>query len=661
MASFTDIVKEQRSQGAGVFGSLGKATGQRTLERIDPRNYLFNRNGLAAALFPGLKGFQAKTGTTSKLNEASSSSLSSNQANSLASRIEDVAKNTFVLPGMARDMNVMRQNIIKLVRLGGGKPSNKAMSTKQRQEAYESQFGKKSQSPTQIGKKDDVEKKSGNWFSNLIDFLFSAKGLLSLGILAGLGKLLENEKFRATMIEWVGGFFKAIFNGIAVTADFLGTILTDPAVVESIKNMFSHLFDLAKKIAFLPVTEIEILGHKFTVNLLEAVLGSMAVWFGTKGAMTAMGSILMKSIAGGAIGASAGGLISRALITALGVALSPKVLVAAITVGLAYAINDAMKSNKQGKALDSGNFKQFRESIWKAGNYDHEGGTGETAEETQRLNDETVAELKKIAADEKATPYSRGVANRHLEDISSGVLKLPEPKDMKAITTPTQQMGNEPSEELINSIKKLEGFSAKAFWDHKQYSIGYGTKANNKDEVIDEKEADRRLRAVVKETRDKVVKYGEKYNYGLNSSQIDSLTSFAYNLGPGILDKVTNTGKRSIQEIAEAIPKYNKASGEVNKGLEKRRNIELAMFNANPSSGATTTLASASPASGYNVASASTNINDETRNTMRSSGGNNTIVNSPTTNVASGGNQKGRSAPVYDTDMTNTLMGRQYA
>ena len=63
----------------------------------------------------------------------------------------------------------------------------------------------------------------------------------------------------------------------------------------------------------------------------------------------------------------------------------------------------------------------------------------------------------------------------------------------------------------------------------------------------------------------------------------------------------------------------------------------------------------------YVTVSASTNINDETRNTMRSSGGNNTIVNSPTTNVASGGNQKGRSAPVYDTDMTNTLMGRQYA
>ena len=61
------------------------------------------------------------------------------------------------------------------------------------------------------------------------------------------------------------------------------------------------------------------------------------------------------------------------------------------------------------------------------------------------------------------------------------------------------------------------------------------------------------------------------------------------------------------------------------------------------------------------IASASSNINDEIRNTMRPSGGNNTIVNSPTTNIGSGGNKGGNSASVYDTDMINTLMGRQYA
>ena len=41
MASFTDLVKSQRSQGKGVIGSLGGAAGKKTLEKIDPRNYLF--------------------------------------------------------------------------------------------------------------------------------------------------------------------------------------------------------------------------------------------------------------------------------------------------------------------------------------------------------------------------------------------------------------------------------------------------------------------------------------------------------------------------------------------------------------------------------------------------------------------------------------------
>ena len=231
----------------------------------------------------------------------------------------------------------------------------------------------------------------------------------------------------------------------------------------------------------------------------------------------------------------------------------------------------------------------------------------------------------------------------------------------KPSTSPTKdnQSGDEPSEELISNIKKLEGFSAKAFWDHKQYSIGYGTKANSKDEVIGEKEADRRLRETVKQTRNKVVDYGKKYNYGFNSSQIDSLTSFAYNLGPGILDQVTDKGKRSIGEIAAAIPKYNKASGKVNKGLEKRRNIELAMFNANPSSGATTSLASSSSSSGMVLASASTAMSDQRMAAMAPSGGN-TIINNKPVNVASNApSSGGKTASTYDNELFQTLVGYQ--
>jgi hypothetical protein len=90
MATFTDIVKEQRSQGAGVFSSLSKAAGQRTLERIDPRNYLFNRKGLATALFSGLKGYQAKAGKDTSELKSSSSTLTSGQVELITNKLDEL-------------------------------------------------------------------------------------------------------------------------------------------------------------------------------------------------------------------------------------------------------------------------------------------------------------------------------------------------------------------------------------------------------------------------------------------------------------------------------------------------------------------------------------------------------------------------------------------
>ena len=59
MATFTDILRKQRKSGAGIGSSLATAFSERAKERLDPRNYLFNRKGLATALFPGLKGYQS--------------------------------------------------------------------------------------------------------------------------------------------------------------------------------------------------------------------------------------------------------------------------------------------------------------------------------------------------------------------------------------------------------------------------------------------------------------------------------------------------------------------------------------------------------------------------------------------------------------------------
>ena len=142
-----------------------------------------------------------------------------------------------------------------------------------------------------------------------------------------------------------------------------------------------------------------------------------------------------------------------------------------------------------------------------------------------------------------------------------------------------------PSGEIKKYIKSTETFVPKAYWDFKQYSIGYGTKANSKDEVIDEKEANVRFEEHVQESFDIVLKFAKKHNYKFTQNQADALTSFVYNLGPGSLKQVTNNGKRTIEEIQNAILLYNKVrSSKTNEleeleGLTKRRQAEVQFFN----------------------------------------------------------------------------------
>jgi adenosine deaminase len=62
---------------------------------------------------------------------------------------------------MARDFDIMKKNIIKLVKLNGGKPTSRAesffMTQKQREEALEAKFGKKS--PTKVEMKAQEKRK----------------------------------------------------------------------------------------------------------------------------------------------------------------------------------------------------------------------------------------------------------------------------------------------------------------------------------------------------------------------------------------------------------------------------------------------------------------------------------------------------------------------
>ena len=168
-------------------------------------------------------------------------------------------KYNMVLPAMARDMNVMRQGIVKLVKLSGGEQRNKAdmffQKSAEREKSYESQFGKRletvSKSPTKVG----GEKEGGGFFSNILSFLF--KGLLVGGGLALIGKILENEETRTRIKDFLVGAFTAIFNAIGKGFKLIGETLSDPKVQESIQNMFKDIFNTFKTILTTSVGQIE--------------------------------------------------------------------------------------------------------------------------------------------------------------------------------------------------------------------------------------------------------------------------------------------------------------------------------------------------------------------------------------------------------------------
>jgi len=194
---FAQIYKQElKSQ--GVLSSLGSTILKRTKERFDPRNILFGGTGIISSTGQKIfgKGFQALSSGKkisdgeSLKSEALSQLLESSKAQNDLLRRQDtrlaiIGKNTMPLRAMARDMNVMRQNIIKLVKMGGGTATNKAdmffRKTAEEEAAYEGKFRAESK-VEQIKPVDSTGKKE----ESVLD---KAKGLGSLALIGALSGL----------------------------------------------------------------------------------------------------------------------------------------------------------------------------------------------------------------------------------------------------------------------------------------------------------------------------------------------------------------------------------------------------------------------------------------------------------------------------------------
>jgi GH24 family phage-related lysozyme (muramidase) len=188
---------------------------------------------------------------------------------------------------------------------------------------------------------------------------------------------------------------------------------------------------------------------------------------------------------------------------------------------------------------------------------------------TRLLGGQPLPPPAPVAQSKPVSSWIPGV-NIHpeIKTITAGVI----PQSASPIVTPSiDTLIVDPG--LVAYVKSVEGFSTKAFWDYKQYSIGYGTRANSSTEVIDEAEATRRLTVEINAAEKLVEAFAPNASKGLKQA----LTDLTYNVGTGweqgSLGAAVKAGK--IDTIKADILLFDHAGGEVNAGLTKRRQAEV--------------------------------------------------------------------------------------
>ena len=188
------------------------------------------------------------------------------------------------LPGMARDMNVLRQNIVKLVKLKGGETSRFGgtadeffKGSKEREDALEAERASKkkipakSSSPTPEGGGGigDIFTMIKNGLIQGAKFLFNPKNLLKIlgklalplliigtlfsGIKAGFEKYQETGNFTEAIVSGLGGMLEFLTFGLlgedtlkqvfdSLTGVFQPVLDTVSNIFDSIKGFFEGIF-----------------------------------------------------------------------------------------------------------------------------------------------------------------------------------------------------------------------------------------------------------------------------------------------------------------------------------------------------------------------------------------------------------------------------------
>lgn len=144
------------------------------------------------------------------------------------------------------------------------------------------------------------------------------------------------------------------------------------------------------------------------------------------------------------------------------------------------------------------------------------------------------------------------------------------------------------SQELVDVVKKLEGFEAYPYWDYYQWTVGYGSECPDdkldeyKKNGIPEEAAEELLREDLGTFEKEVNNFAKKYDLTFKQQEFDALVSLSYNCGGnwtresnGILNNAIRNGATG-SELIYAFGLYSRAGNDYI--LIKRRLCEANMY-----------------------------------------------------------------------------------
>ena len=288
MADFKSKYISELEKGKGLIGGAKSAASssmddfKKQFSKESIAKKAFGGDDILSALIRGKMGIKKEKGGKSPSKDGESGGGLGEDATSV---LTIIAKNSMSLPGMARDMNVLRQNIVKLVKLKGGETSRfggKAdeffKGSKEREESVEAEMASKKKVPAKrpIYINNDKPVGIGDIFTMIKDgllqgakFLFNPKNLLKIlgklalplliistlfsGIKAGFEKYQETGSFSEAIVSGLGGMLEFLTFGLlgedtlkqvfdSLSGVFQPVLDTVSNIFDSIKGFFKGIF-----------------------------------------------------------------------------------------------------------------------------------------------------------------------------------------------------------------------------------------------------------------------------------------------------------------------------------------------------------------------------------------------------------------------------------